>query len=145
MGHHLPGSPGNPQTPGQSLHVLVVDDEHQLLRLMEIELGAAGFEVTVAADGNQAIASMQARMPDVVLLDLMMPYRDGWSVLEEIGQWPTRPRVIVASAVGLHSQRQRALDMGAAGYLVKPFAIDKLLDLVRSSLGLEPRSGAAPL
>jgi DNA-binding response OmpR family regulator len=145
MEQHLAASPGNPrQTPGQSLHVLVVDDEPQLLRLMEIELGAAGFDVTVAADGNEALASMQARMPDVVLLDLMMPYRDGWSVLEEIRQWRTRPRVIVASAIGLHSQRQRAVDMGAAGYLVKPFSIDKMLDLVRSALGSEPTRGPGP-
>lgn len=123
-----------PQAFGSSPHVLVVDDEAQLLRLMQIELGAAGFEISTAADGNEALTSMQARMPDVVLLDLMMPYRDGWSVLEEIRGWPTRPRVIVTSAISLHSQRQRALDMGATGYLVKPFSSEDLLDVMRSAL-----------
>jgi len=121
------------QASASRLHVLVVDDEPQILRLMEIELGAADFEISVAADGNEALRSMQASMPDVVLLDLMMPYRDGWSVLEEIRQWPDRPPVIVTSAISLHAQRQRALDMGAAAYLVKPFSIGQLLDLIQSA------------
>jgi DNA-binding response OmpR family regulator len=96
-------------------------------------LRSEGYEVRDAADGAGALAQALDAEPDVVLLDLMMPYRDGWSVLEEIRQWPDRPPVIVTSAISLHAQRQRALDMGAAAYLVKPFSIGQLLDLIQSA------------
>jgi CheY-like chemotaxis protein len=125
-------------------HVLIVEDEPQLLMLMQLELEGAGFSTSLAADGNEAIEAMRSSLPDVVLLDLMMPFLDGWGVLEELRSWSSRPPVVVTSAIGLHSQRQRALGMGAAGYLVKPFPIEQLLDLMREVLGLAATSAQLP-
>jgi CheY-like chemotaxis protein len=116
-------------------HILIVEDEPQLLLLMRLELEGVGFTTSLAADGNEALEAMRSAMPDLVLLDLMMPFLDGWGVLEELRQWTHKPPVIVTSAIGLHSQRQRADGMGAQGYLVKPFPIEELLDLIRSILG----------
>jgi CheY-like chemotaxis protein len=134
-------SPGSaPKT-----HVLIVEDEPQLLMLMQLELDGAGFSTSLAADGNEALEAMRLSLPDLVLLDLMMPFLDGWGVLEELRGWSTRPPVIVTSAIGLHAQRQRALGMGAAGYLVKPFPIDELLDMIRDVLGLSTSPEDLPL
>jgi CheY-like chemotaxis protein len=94
---------------GESRHVLLVDDEVQLLRLMEIELGVAGFEISVAADGNEALASIQSRLPDMVLLDLMMPYRDGWSVLEEIRRRTGRPSSLPARSASIPSGSEHSI------------------------------------
>lgn len=129
-------APGRPGPADDKPRVLIVEDEPQLLMLMQLNLEGAGFDTALAADGNEALESMRSAMPDIVLLDLMMPYLDGWAVLEEIRQWEYYPPVVVTSAVSLHAQRQRALGMGAAGYLVKPFPIEDLLDLMRSLLGL---------
>jgi two-component system, cell cycle response regulator DivK len=129
-------SPGRHGPADDKPTVLIVEDEPQLLMLMQLNLEGAGFDTALAADGNQALEAMRASMPDIVLLDLMMPYLDGWAVMEEIRQWEYAPPVVVTSAVSLHAQRQRAFGMGAAGYLVKPFPIEDLLDLMRSLLGL---------
>ena len=129
-------SPGRQWPADDKPTVLIVEDEPQLLMLMQLNLEGAGFDTALAADGNQALESMRSSMPDIVLLDLMMPYLDGWAVLEEIRQWEYSPPVVVTSAVSLHAQRQRAFGMGAAGYLVKPFPIEDLLDLMRSLLGM---------
>jgi CheY-like chemotaxis protein len=134
-------SPGSaPKT-----HVLIVEDEPQLLMLMQLELDGAGFSTSLAADGNEALEAMRFSVPDLVLLDLMMPFLDGWGVLEEMRGWTSRPSVIVTSAIGLHAQRQRALGMGAAGYLVKPFPIEELLDLIRDVLGLSTSPSELPV
>ena len=108
-------------------HILVVEDEPQLQAFMRWQLEAAGFATSAAADGYEALEIIEAGKPDLVLLDLMMPYMDGWAVLEELRQWSAMPPVIVTSALGLNAQRQRALGSGASGYLVKPFLPEQLV------------------
>src|SRR5215210_1494375 len=87
--------------------ILVVEDDPQLQMLMRWQLESARFESLGAADGYEALRVIEATKPDLVLLDLMMPYMDGWAVLTELRQWPTMPPVIVTSAMGLNAQRQR--------------------------------------
>jgi DNA-binding response OmpR family regulator len=115
-------------------HVLVVEDEPQLQAFMRWQLEDAGFATSGAADGYEALKLIEATKPDLVLLDLMMPYMDGWAVLEELRQWPTMPPVIITSALGLNAQRQRAWGMGASGYLVKPFLVEQLVEEIERIL-----------
>lgn len=137
-------SADEPESPGEKTRVLIVEDEPQLLMLMQLELEGAGFATSAAVDGNEALEAMRSDLPDLTLLDLMMPYLDGWAVLEEIRGWERKPPVIVTSAIGLHTERQRAYGMGADGYVVKPFPIEDLLDLIRSVLGLDPPTSELP-
>lgn len=122
----------------EKTQVLVVEDEPQLQALMRWQLEAAGFATSPAADGYEALKVIEATKPDLVLLDLMMPYMDGWAVLEELRQWPTMPPVIITSAMGLNAQRQRAWGMGASGYLVKPFLIEQLVEEIHRILDDAP-------
>jgi DNA-binding response OmpR family regulator len=138
------GSAGRPRRVGDGAEapartcILVVDDDPQLLMLMELQLDSVGFATCRAADGYEALQAIETRKPDLVLLDLMMPYMDGWAVLEELRQWPSKPPVIIASAMGLSAQRQRALGNGASGYLVKPFPIQRLVGEIDRILGPRP-------
>ena len=124
--------------------ILVVEDEPQLLMLTQLQLQAAGFATARAADGNEALRAMERGMPDLVLLDLMMPFLDGWAVMEEVQQWERRPPIIVTSALGLNAQRQRAVDMGASGFLVKPYPVERLFEEIRSALGRDADPARLP-
>jgi CheY-like chemotaxis protein len=128
-------APDPHQSRGRSKpHVLIVEDEPQLLVLMQLELERAGFRTSVAGDGDAAVRRMRAEQPDVLLLDLILPVHDGWSVLADLQSWEVGPPVIVTSALGSPQDRQRALAMGAAAYLVKPFEMEGLLDLAHRLL-----------
>jgi CheY-like chemotaxis protein len=129
-----PDPAGTTEAPSQAL-ILVVEDEPQLLMLTQLQLQAAGFATARAADGNEALRAMELGMPDLVLLDLMMPFLDGWAVMEEVQQWERRPPIVVTSALGLNAQRQRAMGMGASGFLVKPYPVERLFEEIRKALG----------
>lgn len=112
-------------------HILVVDDEPQIRRALEIALEGHGYEVDLAADSQEATILLGARPPDLVVLDLMLPGRDGLSLLREIRAWSDVP-VIVLSARGEEATKIEALDQGADDYLTKPFGIGELLARVRA-------------
>ncbi|MGH9186184.1 MAG: response regulator [Acidimicrobiales bacterium] len=107
--------------------VLVVDDEPDILLLHRVNLEAAGHEVFLAADGERALCRMASDLPDVVLLDVMMPVLDGWAVLEALQSRDDGPAVLVVSARSAPADVERATALGAAGYLTKPFDADDLL------------------
>ena len=112
--------------------VLAVDDDPELRRLMRVTLELAGFEVEMAEDGDDALAKIREFQPDLVVLDIMMPKRDGWSVIETMKrdvEWRGIP-VVFLSARTLPADMHRARDLGAAAFVTKPFDPIELADLV---------------
>ena len=113
--------------------ILVVDDEPQIRRALVTALQGHGYAVEAAEDGEDALARIAAWQPDAVVLDLVMPRRDGLDVLRELRTWTELP-VIVLSARGQETDKVTALDLGADDYLTKPFGIDELLARLRAVL-----------
>jgi two-component system KDP operon response regulator KdpE len=113
--------------------ILVVDDEPQIRRALSLALIAHDFDVHVAEHGDQALIELGSWVPDVMILDLVMPGRDGLDVLREVRTWSELP-VIVLSARGKESDKVMALDLGADDYLTKPFGVDELLARLRAIL-----------
>lgn len=111
--------------------ILVVDDEPQIRRALRVALEAHGFTVQLAEDGEQALVAISTWAPDAVVLDLVMPGRDGFDVLRETRLWSQVP-VIVLSARGQERDKVTALDLGADDYLTKPFGVDELLARLRA-------------
>lgn len=111
--------------------ILVVDDEPQIRRALRTALQAHGFEVEVAEDGEAGLVAISSWSPDAVVLDLVMPGRDGFDVLRETRLWSQVP-IIVLSARGQEQDKVAALDLGADDYLTKPFGIDELLARLRA-------------
>jgi len=112
--------------------VLVVDDEPQVVWMLRFSLEAEGYQTFSARNGRAALDEIRERRPNVVLLDIMMPVMDGWSVLEELRSIPERerPRVIVVSARASLRDRAKAAELGADAFVPKPFNVDELLRLL---------------
>ncbi len=113
--------------------ILVVDDEAPLRRVLAINLEARGYEVDVAATGEEALIVAADHPPDLILLDLGLPGIDGAGVIDGIRGWSSVP-IVVLSARGSPSSKVDALDAGADDYVTKPFGIDELLARIRSAL-----------
>jgi two-component system KDP operon response regulator KdpE len=113
--------------------VLVVDDEPQIQRALEVNLVARGYQVDVAASGEEALALAASRRPDVVLLDLGLPGLDGLGVIGGLRAWSQMP-ILVLSARGEESDKVTALDAGADDYVAKPFGMGELLARMRAVL-----------
>ena len=105
-----------------AVRLLVVDDNADNCALLELLLTADGFVVETAADGEEALASIERQAPDLVLLDLMMPDMDGWEVTRRIKAKPITRALPVIIVSGLYDAetRSRSLAMGAAGFVSKP-------------------------
>jgi DNA-binding response OmpR family regulator len=116
-----------------STKILVVDDEPRYLRLLEANLLTKGYEVITAMDGEQGLEAFSANPVDLVLLDVMLPGMDGFTVCQRIRQFSTVP-IIMLTAKGEEHDRVRGLDVGADDYLVKPFSVMELLARVRAVL-----------
>ena len=120
--------------------VLVVDDEPQILRALETTLRGAGYEVTTAGTGEQALILAATWSPDAVVLDLVLPGKSGVEVARELRAWTTTP-ILILSAVGDEADKVGALDAGADDYVTKPFGIDELLARLRAVLRRSGPSG----
>jgi two-component system copper resistance phosphate regulon response regulator CusR len=114
--------------------ILVVDDETRILNFVGRALRAEGFSADVAADGDTAIELASASSYDLVVLDLVMPGRSGFDVLEEILARRPQQRVLVLSALGDVDSKVASLNLGADDYLTKPFSLDELLARVRARM-----------
>jgi two-component system, OmpR family, alkaline phosphatase synthesis response regulator PhoP len=112
--------------------VLVVDDEPQVVWMLKFSLEAEGYQTVSARDGRSALDELQQHHPKLMLLDIMMPIMDGWSVLEELQTLPEtdRPRVVVVSARASLRDRAKAAELGADAFVAKPFNVDDLLGVV---------------
>lgn len=119
--------------PAKKPLILVADDDPQLLRLVTRNLQLEGYETISASDGQQALDLIETRMPEVLLLDVMMPRLDGFSVTERVRQFSTVP-IIIVTARGQEHDKIHGLDLGADDYLIKPFSVDELLARVRAVL-----------
>src|ERR1700724_1902518 len=113
--------------------ILVVEDDRALRGGLVSALPSGGYEVEQAADGSAGVLALKARSFDVVLLDIGLPFVDGWHVLSTL-EGRRIPSVIVISARGDQADKVRALDMGADDYLAKPFGSDELLARIRAVL-----------
>ncbi len=124
------------------VRILVVEDEDALRLALIDALTGEGFEVLEAADGERGLAVALSEGPDVVLLDLMLPGRDGFSVLRAIRQDRLRSAVIVLSARGEEWDRVQGFEVGADDYVVKPFSTRELVGRIRAVL--RRMDGGAP-
>lgn len=113
--------------------ILIVDEEAQIRRFMRIGLTANGYAVAEADSGTQGIAACAAQAPDLVILDLGLPDRDGQEVISAIRERSQVP-IIVLSVRSAETDKVEALDRGADDYVVKPFAIGELMARVRANL-----------
>ena len=112
--------------------VLVVDDEPQILRALRTNLAARGYDVVLAATGEEALVKAAESLPDVVILDLGLPGIDGIAVVEGLRGWTQVP-IIVLSVRDAEADKIGALDAGADDYVTKPFGMGELLARLRAS------------
>lgn len=113
--------------------ILVVDDEPQILRVMRASLPVRGYQVITASSGEEALDQVGKQVPDLIILDLVMPGLTGLDVCRRIREFSAVP-IIVLSAKGSESEKVAALDLGADDYITKPFSMDELLARVRAVL-----------
>ena len=113
--------------------VLVVEDEIEIARVVRDYLDNAGFEVIVVGDGGSAIASVRSAKPDLLVLDLGLPGRDGLDVAREIRRWSNTP-IVMLTARGNETDRVVGLELGADDYVVKPFSPKELVARIRAVL-----------
>jgi two-component system, OmpR family, KDP operon response regulator KdpE len=114
-------------------HILVIDDEPQILRAIRTILTEKQFRVTTASRGEEGLALAAANEPDLVILDLGLPDMDGVEVCQRLREWTQTP-IIILSVRDSERDKVAALDMGADDYLTKPFGIEELLARVRVAL-----------
>jgi two-component system KDP operon response regulator KdpE len=114
-------------------HILVIDDEPQILRAMQTILTEKQFRVTTASRGEEGLALAATGEPDLVILDLGLPDIDGVEVCKRLREWTQTP-IIILSVRDSERDKVAALDMGADDYLTKPFGIEELLARVRVAL-----------
>src|SRR5438105_7472863 len=119
--------------PVKKTTIVAADDDPQLLRLVTRNLEFEEYEVLPASDGQQALEQVEAHSPDLVLLDVMMPRMDGFTVCQRVREFSAVP-IIIVTARGQDQDKVRGLDLGADDYLTKPFSIDELLARVRAVL-----------
>src|SRR5258705_12209495 len=120
--------------------VLIVEDDSVIAEGMARHLASAGFDPVVVGKGEQGLARLRFERPDVVVLDLMLPERDGWSVIESARAEGIATPIVVVSARGTEHDRVHALDLGADDYLVKPFSMKELV----ARVGAAARRGGRP-
>ena len=117
--------------PAKKTTILAADDDPQLLRLITRNLQLEGYDVLAASDGQQALELIENNAPDLVLLDVMMPRMDGFTVCYRVREFSAVP-IIIITARGQDQDKVRGLDLGADDYLTKPFSVDELLARVRA-------------
>lgn len=113
--------------------ILVVDDERLIVDSVRYGLQKESYVVVVAYDGEQAITKAHEEKPDLILLDVQMPKRDGWAVLRQVRQFSRAP-IIMLTARAEEADKVLGLELGADDYLIKPFSMRELLARVRAAL-----------
>jgi two-component system, OmpR family, KDP operon response regulator KdpE len=127
----------------KDVRVLVVDDEPQILRFLTVALNAAGYETIKASTGAEALRLAATQAPDLIVLDLGLPDRDGKAVLRELRQFSEIP-VLILSARDREADKIEALDLGADDYVEKPFGIGELTARLRAALRRRGRAAKSP-
>ena len=119
--------------PAKKTTILAADDDPQILRLVTRNLELDGYEVIAVSDGQAALEQIEAHTPDLVLLDIMMPRMDGFTVTQRVREFSSVP-IMLLTARGQDSDKIHGLDLGADDYLTKPFSVEELLARVRAVL-----------
>ena len=117
--------------------VLVVEDEPNIVLSLEYVIKEAGYEVRVARDGEEALKAVEEAAPDLILLDVMIPKRDGYDVCQTIRANPAwnDVNIIMLTARGREVEREKGLALGADAYITKPFSTRELTDRLKRVLG----------
>jgi DNA-binding response OmpR family regulator len=116
--------------------VLLVEDHSDIRRVLRVSLESEGYSVIEASSGPEGIDRVEASHPNLVILDLMLPVKDGWWFLREVQRCPApRPVVMVLSARAGQGERLVAQNLGAAAFMVKPFEPDEVVTKVQSLIG----------
>jgi two-component system alkaline phosphatase synthesis response regulator PhoP len=112
--------------------VLVVDDEPQVAWVLRFSLEHEGFRTYTASNGIEALEELQKHSPRVIVLDLMMPEMDGWTVMERIRKLPLdqRPRIVIVSALTGPEEKAKATALGADAFVPKPFDVEELIGVL---------------
>ena len=113
-------------------HILIVDDDPAILRLLSTNLKARGYEVSSAANGEESLEAVQCNFIDLIILDIMMPKVDGVEVCRRIREWSDVP-IIMLSAKGDEKDKVKCLELGADDYLTKPFGIAELMARINTA------------
>jgi two-component system KDP operon response regulator KdpE len=113
--------------------ILAVDDEKRMVRFIQLNLEQDGFQVITAYNGSQALEQIRTQLPDLILLDIMMPDISGFEVLKKIREVSTVP-VIMLTAKGEEEDRIQGLELGADDYITKPFSPRELVSRIRAVL-----------
>jgi DNA-binding response OmpR family regulator len=121
------------------VRILIAEDEPNIVLSLEFLLRHSRYEVSVASDGEQALRLMESFAPHLVLLDVMMPVRDGFEVCRIIRRNPAwrTVKIVMLTAKGRDSEFRRGLELGADAYVTKPFSTQRLLEQVRALLAEE--------
>jgi two-component system sensor histidine kinase ChiS len=121
--------------------ILVVDDDPNSREIVQTFLESRGYRVRTAANGESALANVQADMPDLILLDVMMPGMDGWEVARTLKDHTDYAdiRVVMMTARSDFSDKQKGLQAGADDYLVKPIQLEDLGTIVKRNLEVRSR------
>ena len=114
-------------------NILVVEDDRNICDLIQMYLVKEGFDVRIAGDGGKAIEEFQKQVPDLILLDIMLPVMDGWAVCAKIRETSKVP-IIMLTAKGEVFDRIQGLEMGADDYVVKPFEMKELIARINAVL-----------
>ncbi|WP_212973900.1 response regulator transcription factor [Bacillus sp. J14TS2] len=115
------------------LRILVVEDEHAISRVLKAYLQRVGYEVVQVYDGDDVLKEFRECYPDLILLDVMLPNKDGWQILKEIRTESNCP-VIMLTALGDVNDRLEGLKIGADDYIIKPFVADEVVARVKAVL-----------
>lgn len=126
--------------------ILVADDEPSIVLSLQVLLQKAGFAVRIARNGEEALESVAESTPDLILLDAMMPRRDGFDVCQSLRANPAYQSlpIIMLTAKSRDVERQKGMALGATDYITKPFSTRDLVTTVRKYLTPENHQGGAP-
>src|SRR6266516_7238574 len=116
------------------MRILLIEDEKKTAAYLAKGLGEAGFQVTTASDGEVGLNLALARTFDLFIIDVMLPKRDGWSIVATLKRKDVRTPILLLTARDSIRDRVKGLELGADDYLVKPFAFSELLARIRSVL-----------
>lgn len=114
------------------MKLLVVDDAPYVLKALRDTLGAHGYDVYEAANGEEAVANYREVSPDVVLMDILMPMMDGVSAIRSIIEYDPHAKIIVVTAVGKRGLEKECIKAGAKDFIMKPFKTKELLNIINS-------------